>query len=88
MRSRKVTHGDTPAYALDGAATARAAMDGDGTVVEWNEGARRLLGWPAAEVVGRPAEELLAPGGSLLPPRRAASTGAARSRCVTTTAGR
>ncbi|GAQ60287.1 SpoIIE family protein phosphatase [Streptomyces scabiei] len=68
MRSRKVTHGDAPAYALDGAATARAAMDGEGTIVEWNEGARRLLGWPATDVVGRPAEELLASGDAFLPP--------------------
>ncbi|WP_319664598.1 PAS domain-containing protein, partial [Streptomyces ipomoeae] len=68
MRSRKVAHGDTPAYALDGAATARTAMDGDGVVVEWNEGATRLLGWSAADVVGRPAAELLAPEATFVPP--------------------
>jgi PAS domain S-box-containing protein len=68
MRTRKVTHGDEPAYALDGAATARAVLDREGRVVEWNEGAGRLLGRPAAEVVGRPAAELLAPEASYLPP--------------------
>ncbi|GAA2630462.1 PAS domain-containing protein [Streptomyces vastus] len=68
MRSRKVTHGDVSASALDGAVTARAVVDGDGSLVEWNEGARRLLGWPSTEVVGRPAAELLASGGSFLPP--------------------
>ncbi|BBC38876.1 Phosphoserine phosphatase RsbU [Streptomyces graminofaciens] len=62
MRSRKVAHGDAPAYALDGAATARTVVDGDGSIVEWNEGAERLLGWSPAEVVGRPAKELLAAG--------------------------
>ncbi|MEU0005170.1 SpoIIE family protein phosphatase [Streptomyces sp. NPDC006314] len=49
-------------YPFDEAATARAVIDGDGTLVEWNEGARRLLGHPADVVVGRPAAELLAGG--------------------------
>jgi PAS domain S-box-containing protein len=31
------------------------ALDLDGRVVIWNEGARRLLGWNEAEVIGRPA---------------------------------
>ncbi|MER7937968.1 MULTISPECIES: SpoIIE family protein phosphatase [unclassified Streptomyces] len=47
-------------YPFDDAATARAVIDEDGTLVEWNEGARRLLGHPADEVVGRPAALLLA----------------------------
>ncbi|MFJ3305315.1 SpoIIE family protein phosphatase [Streptomyces sp. NPDC086549] len=55
-----------PDYPFDDAATARAVIDGDGTLVEWNEGARRLLGHPAAEVVGRPAAALLAGDG--IPP--------------------
>ncbi|MEU5313039.1 SpoIIE family protein phosphatase [Streptomyces sp. NPDC021562] len=47
-------------YPFDDAATARAVIDENGTLVEWNEGARRLLGHPADEVVGRPAARLLA----------------------------
>ncbi|MGJ5756249.1 PAS domain S-box-containing protein [Streptomyces puniciscabiei] len=47
-------------YPFDDAATARAVIDDDGTLVEWNEGARRLLGHPADAVVGRPAARLLA----------------------------
>ncbi|MFB0620138.1 SpoIIE family protein phosphatase [Streptomyces sp. AGS-58] len=47
-------------YPFDDAATARAVIDDDGTLVEWNEGARRLLGHPAEAVVGRPAARLLA----------------------------
>ncbi|MFC9066484.1 SpoIIE family protein phosphatase [Streptomyces harbinensis] len=44
----------------DEAATARAVLDASGTVTHWNDGARRLLGHPAAETVGRPAAGLLA----------------------------
>ncbi|MEV5953980.1 SpoIIE family protein phosphatase [Streptomyces sp. NPDC051987] len=47
-------------YPFDDAATARAVIGEDGTLTEWNEGARRLLGHPADEVVGRPAAFLLA----------------------------
>ncbi|WP_432169177.1 SpoIIE family protein phosphatase [Streptomyces sp. 1222.5] len=47
-------------YPFDEAATARAVIDEDGTLLEWNEGARRLLGHPADAVVGRPAADLLA----------------------------
>ncbi|MFI7498342.1 SpoIIE family protein phosphatase [Streptomyces sp. NPDC049687] len=50
----------SPEYPFDEAATARGVVDDTGTVVEWNEGARALLGWAPAEVVGRPARELLA----------------------------
>ncbi|KOU61789.1 PAS/PAC sensor protein [Streptomyces sp. MMG1533] len=53
----------SPVYPFDDAATARAVIDDAGTVVEWNEGARLLLGWPAADVVGRPAAELLVSAG-------------------------
>ncbi|GAA2456703.1 SpoIIE family protein phosphatase [Streptomyces glaucus] len=45
---------------FDDAATARAVIDDTGTLVAWNEGARRLLGHPPADVVGRPAVGLLA----------------------------
>ncbi|WP_089103443.1 SpoIIE family protein phosphatase [Streptomyces hyaluromycini] len=47
-------------YPFDDAATARAVIGEDGTLTEWNEGARRLLGHPAEEVVGRSAALLLA----------------------------
>ncbi|MCX5425672.1 SpoIIE family protein phosphatase [Streptomyces sp. NBC_00078] len=56
-----------PEYPFDDAATARAAVDDSGTLVEWNVGAERLLGWPAAEVVGRPAGRLLAGSGPHTP---------------------
>ncbi|MPY62066.1 SpoIIE family protein phosphatase [Streptomyces spongiae] len=69
MRSRKVTEGDAPAYPFDGTVTARAVVADDGSVVEWNEGARHLLGWSATDVLGRSSGRLLAPGGSFrLPP--------------------
>ncbi|MEU1406579.1 SpoIIE family protein phosphatase [Streptomyces sp. NPDC005728] len=55
-------------YPFDEAATARAVIDDDGTLVEWNEGARRLLGHPADAVVGRPAALLLAGDGTLAVP--------------------
>ncbi|MFG2944397.1 SpoIIE family protein phosphatase [Streptomyces adustus] len=54
----------TPDYPFDDAATARAVIAGDGTVSSWNAGARQLLGWEEAEVVGRPAARLLADGDS------------------------
>ncbi|MFF8190877.1 SpoIIE family protein phosphatase [Streptomyces bobili] len=53
---------------FDDATTARAVIDEDGTLAEWNEGARRLLGHPSSEVVGRPAAVLLADGGTAGPP--------------------
>ncbi|GDY45427.1 hypothetical protein SANT12839_063090 [Streptomyces antimycoticus] len=54
--------------------TARATVSDDGTLTSWNDGARRLLGYPSPQVVGRPAAELLAD------PARAADTGARRAR--------
>ncbi len=39
---------------------ATAAVDADGVVVAWSAQARSLLGWSSAEVVGRPAADLLA----------------------------
>ncbi|MXM67317.1 SpoIIE family protein phosphatase [Streptomyces sp. HUCO-GS316] len=50
----------SPVYPFDDAATARAVIADDGTLAEWNAGAERLLGWSAADVVGRPAAHLLA----------------------------
>jgi PAS domain S-box-containing protein len=49
-----------PDYPFEEAATARVTLDAHGAVADWNEGAARLLGYPADEVVGRPAAELLA----------------------------
>ncbi|MFS8197835.1 SpoIIE family protein phosphatase [Streptomyces sp. CWNU-52B] len=62
MRSHSETPGDSPDYPFDKTSTARAVIDGDGVVVEWSEGARRLLGHASADAVGRPAADLLAPG--------------------------
>ncbi|GHC98298.1 hypothetical protein GCM10010313_06820 [Streptomyces violarus] len=45
---------------VDEAATARVVVDGHGVVTGWNEGARRLLGHRAPEMVGRNAAVLLA----------------------------
>ncbi|BCL18609.1 SpoIIE family protein phosphatase [Streptomyces tuirus] len=52
----------SPDEALDDGVAARAVIAVDGTLTEWSEGARRLLGHTAAEVVGRPAADLLADG--------------------------
>ncbi|MFI0960212.1 SpoIIE family protein phosphatase [Streptomyces sp. NPDC021080] len=52
----------SPVHPLDEAATARAVIDGNGTLIHWSEGARRLLGYTSEEVEGRPAADLLAPG--------------------------
>ncbi|KOV63915.1 SpoIIE family protein phosphatase [Streptomyces sp. MMG1121] len=62
-------------YPFDEAATARAVIDDDGTLVEWNEGARRLLGHPAQAVLGRPAARLLAGDDPPSVPRDARWTG-------------
>ncbi|MFJ1997517.1 SpoIIE family protein phosphatase [Streptomyces asiaticus] len=40
-------------------ATAKATVDEHGIVTQWNEAARGLLGYRPAEIVGRPAAELL-----------------------------
>ena len=45
---------------IDESATARVVVDEHGVVTAWNEGARRLLGHQAPEVVGRNATVLLA----------------------------
>ncbi|MFG2122926.1 SpoIIE family protein phosphatase [Streptomyces sp. NPDC048710] len=55
-------------YPFDDAATGRAVIDDDGTLLEWNEGAQRLLGHPADEVVGHPATQLLAGQNPLVMP--------------------
>ncbi|MFH0172634.1 SpoIIE family protein phosphatase [Streptomyces cacaoi] len=45
---------------VDGAGSARATVDPHGIVTGWSKGARRLLGYRSAEIVGRPAALLLA----------------------------
>ncbi|MEU9931798.1 MULTISPECIES: SpoIIE family protein phosphatase [Streptomyces] len=64
--------GPEPARTTDGAA---AVIAGDGTVIGWTRGAEALLGYPAAEVVGRSAA-LLLPG-----PPDARRTAAVAARC-------
>lgn len=46
---------------LDGMEDSSATMivDARGLVTGWSEGARRLTGYPAEAVVGRPARDLL-----------------------------
>ncbi|MGV9500235.1 SpoIIE family protein phosphatase [Streptomyces sp. NPDC003642] len=52
----------SPDEPFDDGVAARAVIAADGTLTEWSEGARRLLGHTADEVVGRPAAGLLADG--------------------------
>ncbi|MFJ4280506.1 SpoIIE family protein phosphatase [Streptomyces massasporeus] len=52
--------GVPPEGLVDEALTAKALVDGQGIVTGWSEGARRLLGYPASEVIGRPGSALLA----------------------------
>ncbi|WLW49981.1 SpoIIE family protein phosphatase [Streptomyces sp. YU58] len=59
----------SPVYPFDDAATARAVVDDTGTLLEWNDGARRLLGYSAAEMVGRSAADLLVDGEAPRTPR-------------------
>ncbi|MFH9133986.1 SpoIIE family protein phosphatase [Streptomyces sp. NPDC017524] len=61
-----------PARTTDGAA---AVIAGDGTVIGWTRGAEALLGYPAAEVVGRSASRLLTG------PPDARRTAAVAARC-------
>ncbi|MFJ6864199.1 PAS domain-containing protein [Streptomyces termitum] len=44
---------DLLAALLDGMDAALCALDADGTITHWNREAERILGWPAAEAVGR-----------------------------------
>ncbi|AVH54981.1 MULTISPECIES: ATP-binding SpoIIE family protein phosphatase [Streptomyces] len=57
----------TPVHPLDEAATARAVIAENGTLIHWSEGARRLLGYAPEEVEGRPAADLLDPSGGAAP---------------------
>ncbi|MFE1207457.1 PAS domain S-box protein, partial [Streptomyces sp. NPDC058762] len=42
--------------------SATVIVDARGLVTGWSDGARRLTGYTAEEVVGRPARDLLCPG--------------------------
>ncbi|MZF86084.1 SpoIIE family protein phosphatase [Streptomyces sp. SID5643] len=53
---------------VDEAATARAVVDGHGVVTAWNEGAGRLLGYRAPEVIGTSGARLLADAAPLHAP--------------------
>ncbi|HEY8984919.1 MAG TPA: PAS domain-containing protein, partial [Streptomyces sp.] len=57
----------SPVYPFDDAETARVVVGDDGALVEWNNGARALLGWEPQEVVGGPAAALLAEGALPVP---------------------
>ncbi|MER6984272.1 PAS domain-containing protein, partial [Streptomyces carpinensis] len=65
----------SPAYPFDEAATARAVVDAHGVLVEWNEGARRLLGWAPEEVLSKPAANLLVDGAQVALPEEHRSNG-------------
>ncbi|MDG9717335.1 SpoIIE family protein phosphatase [Streptomyces sp. DH24] len=58
----------SPVNPFDDADAARAVVDATGILREWNEGARLLLGHPAADVVGHSAAGLLADGSAPAPP--------------------
>ncbi|MDT9682126.1 PAS domain-containing protein [Streptomyces sp. TRM76323] len=47
------TDGDLLSALLDGMDAALCAFDADGAVTHWNREAERILGWPAAEAIGR-----------------------------------
>src|SRR4051794_15540042 len=57
-----------PVDPFDDASTARAVIDARGAVARWSVGARRLLGYEAHEVRGRPAAALLADSDGLAAP--------------------
>ncbi|MFB6846611.1 SpoIIE family protein phosphatase [Streptomyces sp. NPDC056373] len=52
--------GAPPEDLIDDTLTAKAVVDERGVVTGWNDGAHRLLGYRASEVVGRPGAALLA----------------------------
>ncbi|WP_369243845.1 SpoIIE family protein phosphatase [Streptomyces sp. R41] len=56
-------HG-TSGTAVEREGTAAAVIDADGSVVGWTQGAHRLLGYAAEEVLGRPFANLLVPAGA------------------------
>ncbi|MFG2022117.1 SpoIIE family protein phosphatase [Streptomyces sp. NPDC048825] len=68
MSRHKDTAGEGPKDPFDEAGSAQAVIDSTGAVAEWGEGAQRLLGHTPPDVVGRPAERLLAPGSEIALP--------------------
>ncbi|MCU1458539.1 MAG: domain S-box protein [Actinomycetia bacterium] len=48
-------------WLLDAAGQAIVAVDMDGNVIYWNDGAAEIYGWTVDEAVGRPMSELLVP---------------------------
>ncbi|MEH0551078.1 SpoIIE family protein phosphatase [Streptomyces sp. B21-101] len=62
VAGRRITHdveSPNPFDMSGDSLTARAAVDEHGVIIEWSEGARRLLGYSSAQVIGRPAADLL-----------------------------
>jgi PAS domain S-box-containing protein len=49
---------------FDSLADGVVVVGGDGTILDWNAGAERLLGWTKAEALGRRPGALLEPGGA------------------------
>jgi PAS domain S-box-containing protein len=62
---------------LDSANDAFVSLDGSGLVTALNRAAERMFGWPAAEVIGRPASETFSASdaGSFLPDGEGESAG-------------
>ncbi|MFF6881398.1 SpoIIE family protein phosphatase [Streptomyces sp. NPDC012474] len=59
QRTPGVEQPDRPDDVFEEARTARATVDEHGLVTGWSEGARRLLGYPPEEIIGKPAACLL-----------------------------
>ncbi|MTW14579.1 PAS domain-containing protein, partial [Pseudoduganella eburnea] len=51
---------------LAAAQEAYIGLDAAGTVTDWNGRAEQIFGWPRAQVLGKPVEQLLQAGGALL----------------------
>ncbi|MFI1035450.1 SpoIIE family protein phosphatase [Streptomyces sp. NPDC020951] len=59
QRTPGVEQPGLPDDVFEEARTARATVDEHGIVTEWSEGARRLLGYPPDEIIGKSAAHLL-----------------------------
>lgn len=57
VRADDATHAAPGVFRTAGAAI--ALLDAEGTVIGWTQGAQRLVGYPATEVVGRSVADLL-----------------------------